>query len=186
MSNNKGFKKILAVALLSTMGLIACGGEVKATPTNHKDPVISFTESNGEIYNNLMSIIEDAYRDSSLGSAVLDKVLYQYSVAVFGRYNEVSKPTNLQGDLTLRQIAAELKAGKHENKKENTNVLQQNGTPSKREFLEHSMMPSVVAHTLTPENTSMKANILLNSEANSKKLKTHIAQKPHKQLKTMN
>ena len=115
MSNNKGIKKILAVALLSTMGLIACGGEIKATPTNHKDPVISFTESNGEIYNNLMSIIEDAYRDSSLGSAVLDKVLYQYSVAVFGRYNEVSKPTNLQGDLTLRQIAAELKAGKHEN-----------------------------------------------------------------------
>ena len=115
MSNNKGIKKILAVALLSTMGLIACGGEVKATPTNYKDPVISFTEPNDEIYNNLISIIEDAYRDSSLGSAVLDKVLYQYSVAVFGRYNEVSKPTNLQGDLTLRQIAAEIKAGKHEN-----------------------------------------------------------------------
>ena len=104
--SNKNMKKILAVALLSTIGLTACGKEVQAKPTNYDDPLISFTDSQDEIYHNLMSIIEDAYRDGSLASAVLDKVLYQYSVSVFGRYNAIAEPYNLgEGEITLKKAA---------------------------------------------------------------------------------
>ena len=88
--SNKGIKKVLAVALLSTMGLIACGGEVQAKPTNYDDQLITFTDNQDEIYHNLISIIDDAYRDGTLASAVLDEVLYQYSVSVFGRYNKTA------------------------------------------------------------------------------------------------
>ncbi len=106
MSNNR-FKKILAVALLSTMGLVACGNEIKAKPSNYDDELVSFTDSNDEIYHNLVSIIEDAYRDGSLASAVLDKVLYQYSVSVFGRYNRIAEPYNLgEDEITLKEAAA--------------------------------------------------------------------------------
>lgn len=97
-------KKILAVALLSTMGLMACGGEVQAKPTNYNDQIITFSDSKDEIYHNLISIIDDAYRDGSLASAVLDKILYQYSVSVFGRYNKVAAPYNLgDEEITLKQ-----------------------------------------------------------------------------------
>lgn len=102
--SNKGIKKVLAVALLSTMGLIACGGEVQAKPTNYDDPLITFTDNQDEIYHNLISIIDDAYRDGTLASAVLDEVLYQYSISVFGRYNKIARPYNLgEGEITLKQ-----------------------------------------------------------------------------------
>ena len=42
--SNKGIKKVLAVALLSTMGLVACSNEVHAKPSNYKEPLITFTE----------------------------------------------------------------------------------------------------------------------------------------------
>ena len=104
MSNNRSIKKILAVALLSSMGLIACGGEVKAKPTNYNDQLITFTDNKDEIYHNLISIIDDAYRDGTLASAVLDKVLYTYSVSVFGRYNRIAEPYNLgEGEITLKE-----------------------------------------------------------------------------------
>ena len=74
--SNKGIKKVLAVALLSTMGLIACSNDIQAKPSNYNDPLITFTEEGDEVYNNLVSIIEDAYRDGTLASAVLDKILY--------------------------------------------------------------------------------------------------------------
>lgn len=110
MSNN--FKKVLAVALLSTIGLVACDKDIQAKPTNYDDPLITFTDSKDEIYHNLVSIIEDAYRDGSLSSAVLDKVLYQYSVSVFGRYNKVAKPYNLgEGEITLKDAAKECRDG---------------------------------------------------------------------------
>lgn len=102
--SNKSMKKVLAVALLSTMGLVACGGEVKAKPSNYDDPLITFTDNKDEIYHNLISIIDDAYRDGTLASAVLDEVLYQYSVSIFGRYNKIAKPYNLgEGEITLKQ-----------------------------------------------------------------------------------
>ncbi len=109
---NKSFKKVLAVALLSTVGLVACSKDIQAKPTNYDDPLINFTDSKDEIYHNLVSIIEDSYRDGSLPSAVLDKVLYQYSVSVFGRYNRVAKPYNLgEGEITLKEAAKECRDG---------------------------------------------------------------------------
>ena len=107
MSNN--VKKILVVALLSTMGLVACNDNIQAKPGNYDEKIVSFTDSNDEIYHNLVSIIDDAYRDGSLSSAVLDKVLYQYSVSVFGRYNRIAKPDNLgEDEITLKEAAADL------------------------------------------------------------------------------
>ena len=79
--SNKGIKKVLAVALLSTMGLIACNNDIQAKPSDYKEPLITFTEEGDEVYNNLVSIIEDAYRDGTLASAVLDKILYCPSTA---------------------------------------------------------------------------------------------------------
>ena len=106
--SNKNIKKVLAVALLSTIGLAACGKEVQAKTTHYDDPIVSFTD-NESVYHNIISIIEDAYRDGSLASAVLDEVLYQYSVSVFGRYNRIAEPYNLGGEeITLKEAAAQV------------------------------------------------------------------------------
>ena len=108
--SNKFFKKALVLALFSTIGLTACGNEVhaKSSARQANDTLISFTdvEKKDEIYHNLLSIIEDAYRDGSLSSAVLDKILYQYSVSIFGRYNKVAAPYNMEG-ITLKEAAAD-------------------------------------------------------------------------------
>ena len=110
MSNN--LKKIVAVALLSTFGLAACSNEVQAKPSNYKDNLVTFTDNKDEIYHNLVSIIDDAYRDGTLSSAVLDEILYQYSVSVFGRYNRVIKPYNLGAEeITLKEAANSVKNG---------------------------------------------------------------------------
>ena len=110
--SNKGVKKILAVALLSTIGLAACSNDIQAKPSNYDDSLITFSDSKDEIYHNLISLIDDAYRDGSLASVVLDKVLYQYSVSVFGRYNRIAKPYNLgEGEITLKQAAAQCQPG---------------------------------------------------------------------------
>ncbi len=112
MSNNKGFKRILAVALLSTIGLVACNNEVQAKPANYDDQLLTFTDNTDEIYHNLVSIIDDAYRDGTLASAVLDKVLYTYSVSVFGRYNRVAKPYNLgEEEITLKEAVNNIENG---------------------------------------------------------------------------
>lgn len=107
MSNNS-IKKLLAVSLLSVIGLTACSNDIQAKPKDYDDPLITLTDANDEIYHNLISIIEDAYRDSSLASATLDKVLYQYSISVFGRYNRIAKPYNLgKEEITLKEAAAQ-------------------------------------------------------------------------------
>ena len=100
---NKKFKGIVAVALLSCMGLIACDKEVQAKPSNYDDKLIAFTED--DVYHNLMSIVEDAYRDGSLASAVLDKVLYAYANSVFGTYNRVVTPAAKAEEVTLKEAA---------------------------------------------------------------------------------
>ena len=110
--SNKGIKKILAVALLSTIGLAACSKDIQAKPKNYDDKLIAFSDSKDEIYHNLVSIIDDAYREGTLASVVLDKVLYQYSVSVFGRYNRVAKPDNLGSDeITLKEAARQCAPG---------------------------------------------------------------------------
>ena len=102
---NKKFKNILAVTLLSTMGLVACSNDVQAKPANYDDHLIAFTED--DVYHNLVSIIEDAYRDGSLASAVLDKVLYTYASSVFGFYNKVT--ATKEGEITLKAAAKSAK-----------------------------------------------------------------------------
>ena len=97
--------KVLALSLLSTIGLVACNNKIQAKPANYDSPVVALTESEEEIYHNLMSIIEDAYRDGTLPADVLDRILYTYSVSVFGRYNKVAKPTSLE-ETTLEEAVA--------------------------------------------------------------------------------
>ena len=106
--SNKSVKKVLAVALLSTMGLIACSNEVQAKPSNYDEPLITFTEEGDEVYNNLVSIIDDAYRDGTLASAVLDKILYVYATSVFGTYNRVVTPEAKAEDVTLKEAARDV------------------------------------------------------------------------------
>ena len=107
--SNKSVKKVLAVALLSTMGLIACSKDVHAKPSNYDEPLITFTEEgDDEVYNNLVSIIDDAYRDGTLASAVLDKILYVYATSVFGTYNRVVTPEAKAEDVTLKEAARDV------------------------------------------------------------------------------
>ena len=108
--SNKGIKKFLAVALLSTMGLVACSNEVHAKPSDHGNPLITFTEEGDEVYNNLVSIIEDSYRDGTLASAVLEKILYVYATSMFGAYNRAVTPAPAADDVTLEEAAADVDA----------------------------------------------------------------------------
>ena len=105
---NKKFTKVAALLLLSVFGLTACDNEVVSKPSNYDEPIITITEDGKEveIYNNLLSIIYDGIRDGSLASDVLDKVLYEYSVSVLGRYNKVGLKTELaDGEYTLKEAA---------------------------------------------------------------------------------
>ena len=108
--SNKSIKKVLAVALLSAMGLVACNDKIQAKPTNYNEPIITFTEEGDEVYNNLVSIIDDAYRDGTLASAVLDKILYVYANSVFGAYNRAVTPAPAEDDVTLEEAAADVEA----------------------------------------------------------------------------
>ena len=108
--SNKRMKSFIAVALLSTMGLVACNDNIQAKPTNYNDPLITFTEEGDEVYNNLVSIIDDAYREGTLASAVLDKILYVYATSMFGAYNRVVTPAPSADDVTLQEAAADVEA----------------------------------------------------------------------------
>ena len=99
--------KVLALTLLSVIGLTACDNKVQAKPSDYKNPVVALTATEEEIYHNLMSIIEDAYRDGTLPADVLDRILYTYSVSVFGRYNKVAKPTSME-ETTLEEAVAQI------------------------------------------------------------------------------
>ena len=94
-------KVFSAIALVSLFGLTACN-EVTAKPTDYDENIATITGYDEEIHNNLMSIIYDAIHDGSLGSDVLSRVLYQYSLSIFGAYN-----TQIQGrntsEATLRE-----------------------------------------------------------------------------------
>lgn len=109
MSKINSKRKILAVALLSIVGLAACSSTVQAKPSDYDENLLTF-ENNDEIYHNLVSIVEDAYHDGSLSSHVLDKVLYLFANSVFGGYNEVSKPESLKNEVTLKFVAKDIYA----------------------------------------------------------------------------
>ena len=104
MRNNKVIK-FAAIALLSAFALTACDDEIIAKPTGYDDnsPVVDLDK---EVYNNNFKDIYDSIRDGNLASDVLDTLLYQYSVSVFGNYNKVTaaKISNNQfGEITLKQ-----------------------------------------------------------------------------------
>lgn len=100
---NKKLSKVYILALLATVGLTACNKEVIAKPTDYDNPIIEVEGS--DIYNNIMNIVYDGIREGSLASDVLNEVLYQYSVSVFGRYNKVSSPkkSSLSEEVTLKE-----------------------------------------------------------------------------------
>ena len=115
MRNNK-IIKFAAIALLSAFALTACDDDIIAKPTGYGDnsPVVTIKDNNGnpvKVYNNNFDDIYDGIRSGSLPSDVLDTLLYQYSMSVFGNYNKVTAATvtkNPYGEVTLKQAVAGL------------------------------------------------------------------------------
>ena len=104
----KNILKISAIALLSAFALTSCSDDVVAKPTGYEDknsPVVTIKGYDGEVYNNTFTDIYDSIRDGSLAQDVLNELLYQYSMSVFGNYNLItaSKVTdNPYGKITLK------------------------------------------------------------------------------------
>ena len=105
--------KFAAIALLSAFALTACDDDIIAKPTGYdgNSPVVNIDGFNGTVYNNNFTDIYDSIRSGSIPSDVLDQLLYQYSMSVFGNYNKVTaaKVTgNSFGEITLKQAVAGL------------------------------------------------------------------------------
>ncbi len=109
---NKKFNRLTLLALLAGFGLTACSSEVFAKPSDYDDPIIQV--AGDDIYNNIMSVVYDGIHEGTLASDVLDEVLYQYSVSVFGRYNKVSSPKHneLAKETTLKEAVKSAKGDK--------------------------------------------------------------------------
>ena len=115
MRNTKVIK-FAAIALLSAFALTACNDDIIAKPTGYGDnsPVVTIKDGSGneaKVYNNNFDDIYDAIRTGSVPSDVLDTLLYQYSMSVFGNYNKVTAATvsdNSFGEITLKQAVAGL------------------------------------------------------------------------------
>ena len=115
----KNILKISALALLGAFTLTSCSDDIVAKPADYdkNSPVITIKDYNGSIYNNNFIDIYDAYRDGALAQDVLDTLLYQYSISVFGNYNKVTaakigdeEHPNPYGDVTLKAAVAGLNA----------------------------------------------------------------------------
>ena len=111
----KNIIKITALTLLSAFALTACDDEIIAKPTGYDDnsPIIS----NVDVYNNDFKDIYDSIRKGNLASDVLDELLYQYSVSVFGNYNKVTaqtisakKQSKISDGITLKEAVASAKS----------------------------------------------------------------------------
>ena len=112
--------KIGAIALLSCFALTACSDDIIAKPTGYDEnsPFMVVPEGEEEVYDNNLTAIYDSIREGNLASEVLDQLLYQYSVSVFGNYNRVTAATlsknfkedgnqdNKFGNTTLKQAYA--------------------------------------------------------------------------------
>ena len=112
--------KFAALALLSTFALAACNDEIIAKPNGYDDnsPVVNIDGT--DIYNNNFKDIYDSIRDGNLASDVLDQLLYQYAVSMFGNYNKVTAAKiseNQFGEITLKQAVKSLKGDKADAKK---------------------------------------------------------------------
>ena len=115
----KNVIKITAIALLSAFALTACDDDIVAKPTGYDDnsPIITNV---GDIYNNEFKEIYDSIRSGNLASDVLDQLLYQYSVGVFGNYNKVTaasispkKDSPVSAGITLKEAVASAKSADH-------------------------------------------------------------------------
>ncbi len=72
------------------MSLTACSSsDIVAKPTDYDDELVTI-EGEKDIFNNIMSVVYDAQRSGNVASDVLDEVLYQYAMSVFGSYNKVT------------------------------------------------------------------------------------------------
>ncbi|MGM9873820.1 MAG: hypothetical protein ACI31G_02725, partial [Bacilli bacterium] len=106
MSKNK-FGKVVVLSLLATLGLTSCSNEKQAKPTDYDDPLITVDDYDEEIYNNVLNVVYDAIRDGTLASDVLNEILYQYSISVFGRYNKIVTPNS--DSTTLKEAVKNVK-----------------------------------------------------------------------------
>ena len=109
--------KITALALLSGFALTACNDDVIAKPTGYDDnsPVVNIDGFDGTVENNKFTDIYDSIRSGSVASDVLDQLLYQYAVSVFGNYNAVTASTishNEFGEITLKKAVQSLNGDK--------------------------------------------------------------------------
>lgn len=90
MLKNKKLNKILVVSFLGILGLTSCSSnDIQAKPSDYDNKIINVEGFDEEIYNNILSVVYDSIRDGNLAKDTLDEVLYQYSVSVFGRYNNL-------------------------------------------------------------------------------------------------
>ena len=108
----KNILKVSAIALLSTFALASCSDDIVAKPQAYDDnsPVVTVTGYNGTIYNNNFKDIYDQYRDGNLAQDVLNELLYQYSISVFGNYNKVTAKEGSE-EITLKEAVNSYKNG---------------------------------------------------------------------------
>ena len=109
----KNILKVSAIALLSTFALASCSDDIIAKPKAYDDknsPVVTVTGYDGTIYNNNFKDIYDAYRDGNLAQDVLNELLYQYSISVFGNYNKVTAKEGSE-EITLKEAVNSYKNG---------------------------------------------------------------------------
>lgn len=115
MATNKKLSKFIVLSLLSVVGLTACSNEVVAKPTDYDNKIITDGIKDSEkIDSNIISTVYDALHEGTLASDVLDEVLYQYAVSVFGRYNKLVGPKSAESALnqgtTLKEAVKSAKS----------------------------------------------------------------------------
>ena len=103
----KNVIKISAIALLSAFALTACNDEIIAKPTGYDEnsPIVNIN-GDSDIYNNNFTDVYKSIRSGSIPADVLDQLLYQYSISVFGNYNKITAKkisNNSFGETTLKQ-----------------------------------------------------------------------------------
>ena len=111
----KNMIKLSALALLGAFALTACSKDVIAKPTGYGEdsPVVN-VNGDSDIYQNNFTDVYDQIREGNIPSDVLDTLLYQYAVSVFGNYNKVtaSKISNNNfGEITLKEAVNDYRNG---------------------------------------------------------------------------
>ena len=112
----KNLIRFTAIALLSCFALTACDDDIVAKPTGYDDnsPVVSIEGFDGTIENNNFKDIYDSIRSGALSSDVLDELLYEYAVSMFGSYNAVTAKkgnVNFIDKTTFKKAVAGLTIG---------------------------------------------------------------------------